>query len=408
MSLRSKNQNPLPAVKLWRFWKQSLGLAFIIILASGCASSGRVAHSSLPDKSYSSGSRDKKAPKKKRSRRDSAQNPNSGSSQAHKAGKTSKRMIIYRASLGLRVADPADTVNKISSKTKQWQGYVQKSRVNREKGSAYMILRVPVEQFHSIMDKLSKMGTVFRRSIRAQDITEQYSDLKLRLQSARHSLARYKRLLKSVSKTKERVKILKEINRLQKKIGRMRRMKEYYARQAAYSTIRVKLRSTRKKMKRISLPSPFPWIADLRPTRRTLPDNDGFELKRPEMFFSNQEKFFKGKASYIFVSPQATKVRTARVANYPLAKDEFWHKAVTLELINRGYQLIEESQINQDLAAQRFLFQVPGTNRAAFYELCLAVIKDNIYLLEIYYPNQKALNKNKKSIHKMMAQAELP
>src|SRR6185369_14989490 len=94
------------------------------------------------------------------------------------------RKIIYEANVVLVVTDMADTESQIAKLLKQVNGYVAESSVDRPQGeqlTGRWRVRVPVGQFDSFLDAVSKLGVAENRDQTAQDVTEEFVDLEAQI-----------------------------------------------------------------------------------------------------------------------------------------------------------------------------------------------------------------------------------
>jgi len=96
------------------------------------------------------------------------------------------------------------------------------------------------------VDAVSKLGTVIRKNINAQDVTEDYLDYQIRLENAKKSRDRYLELLARAANVTATLKVEHELERLNGIIdlytGKIKRL-EYYS---EFSTLTVNLDRERK------------------------------------------------------------------------------------------------------------------------------------------------------------------
>ena len=120
------------------------------------------------------------------------------------------------------------------------QGYVQHIRNN------YTVLRIKSNQLENAVDAVSKLGTVTRKNINAQDVTEEHMDYQIRLENAKKSRDRYLELLARAENVSAALEVEHELERLNEiidlYIGKIKRL-EYYS---EFSTLTVNLDRERK------------------------------------------------------------------------------------------------------------------------------------------------------------------
>lgn len=178
-----------------------------------------------------------------------------------KESATLRRMIIYTAKLRVSVADVDESVDKAKEMVESMGGYMQ-SRSGEE-----LVVRVPVTRFDEYIESLSKLGEIFRRRISSQDVTREYTDIAIRLKSAKVVLKRLQELLAKAKNVKEAMAVEKEIGRVVETIERMKGQLRYLEQHAALSTVTIRFVSpiNRYKNRRPTRArrSPFPWIRKL-------------------------------------------------------------------------------------------------------------------------------------------------
>jgi len=141
------------------------------------------------------------------------------------------RMMIYEADLKLEIEKSRSeeihqTISKIA---KSEGGFLLSMQKHQSK------IRVPSERLDETIAAISELGELLNRDIRGQDITEEFQDLRVRLDSAEKTRLRYLELLAIASGVKQALVIEKElerinmtIERLKGKINRLEHL-EYYA-----------------------------------------------------------------------------------------------------------------------------------------------------------------------------------
>ncbi len=172
------------------------------------------------------------------------------------APEAGKRLIVYTATFGLLVANLEDAVENFMKKVEALGGYLQ-SRDN-----ASLTVRVPAAQFKKLLDDLKALGIITEQSINALDVTRQFMDLSLRIDTAEKARQRLLALLERAEKVEDALKIEQEVRRLTEEIERMKGELKLLSEQIAYSTVTVRFLS--------SAPPPvpvwkrarsrFPWI----------------------------------------------------------------------------------------------------------------------------------------------------
>ncbi|MEL6823008.1 MAG: DUF4349 domain-containing protein [Calditrichota bacterium] len=141
------------------------------------------------------------------------------------------RMMIYEADLKLTIEkSQSEKIHQtISRIAKAEGGFLLSMQKHRSK------IRVPSEKLDATISAISELGELVDKDIRGQDITEEFQDLQVRLDSAEKTRLRYLELLAIASGVKQALAIEKELERINVTIerlkGRINRLEhlDYYA-----------------------------------------------------------------------------------------------------------------------------------------------------------------------------------
>ncbi|MBN1649189.1 MAG: DUF4349 domain-containing protein [Spirochaetales bacterium] len=281
---------------------------------------------------------------------------------------------IFTGYQKLRVADVEETKSAITQLTNDAGGYVESLY------SASMVLRIPKARFSEIFTHILGMGEVLNKSIESFDVSEYFQDLSLRLDIAVKSRARLYALLEQSRDVKERLKILKEINRLSEEIENIRLRLESLKQLIAYSRITVELvprLAGNDAAARDSIP--FGWIAGLDAFFVSLPKLDGsVDIELPEDF-----AVFSSSDYYHAETPDGTVVRIGTVRNFPEGDNDFWQQALEFHL-GPLYKSVEKTGLGTFSGVL-----LPSRDRDPYYYLVAVRVKKNkIQVLEILFPDK--------------------
>ncbi len=167
-----------------------------------------------------------------------------------------KRLLIYTGDYTLMVANVDESVKALIALAEKFGGYLG----SRQDG--VVSVRVPAERFFELTKELPAFGTITGESVHARDVTAQFVDLQLRLQTAERSRARLLELLSQATKMEDILAIEKELRRLTEEIETMKGELRLLSDQIAFSTLTVRFYANapppspypQRKMSR------FPWI----------------------------------------------------------------------------------------------------------------------------------------------------
>ena len=175
-----------------------------------------------------------------------------------KAPKTpkSERKMIYTASFGVMVPTIDEAVHKLLARVEELGGYLS------QRQDATLMVRIPADKFQAFVKEVPKFGRVVSESMRANDVTNQHTDLMIRLENAEKSRKRLLALLDKATKMEDVIKIETALRRITGEIERMKGQLKLLNNQIKYSTVTVGFHANAPtaKPKKRRKNSRFPWI----------------------------------------------------------------------------------------------------------------------------------------------------
>ena len=165
-------------------------------------------------------------------------------------------LLIYTSALTLEAkeSEVKDLSGKIVDKAKGLGGYLS------QRSSNSLMVRVPAKDFNALNDFIKMLAKVKYENVTAQDVTMQYTDLKIRLDVQTKMLARYHELLKRAANVKEAVEVERELSRITERVEQLKGQIRYYDSQIGYSTINVTFQEPYTAFNKESKPGPLGWV----------------------------------------------------------------------------------------------------------------------------------------------------
>jgi len=127
------------------------------------------------------------------------------------------RAMIRKASMTVEVSNPKKSAVEVESLTKNAGGFVERSTFSEEE-SVDFTLRVPQEECDRLLDAFGNLGTLKRRQLSAEDVTEQLVDNQARLDTLKASRDRLRLQLQVAAKVEDVLAIERELTRIQSEI----------------------------------------------------------------------------------------------------------------------------------------------------------------------------------------------
>jgi hypothetical protein len=159
------------------------------------------------------------------------------------------RKLIRTGSAGLEVKAVPEAVAQVKAWVEEAGGYVgdeSESEDGYGVKTAYLTCRVPAEQLDALVERLKELGEVERVQLSAQDITEQYFDLEIRLANQRRLEARLLELLeRRTNELSDLLEIEREAARVRGEIEQLEGRQRFWDNQVALSTLQVELHEPR-------------------------------------------------------------------------------------------------------------------------------------------------------------------
>jgi hypothetical protein len=187
-------------------------------------------------------------------RKDDAKTNETAEKAAGKIGAQRSPILIYTASFQMAVFEVASSLAEVDRITREVGGFITK-RTDRQ-----ITVRVPAARFFETVGRLEKLGDVTQRDVSAQDVTEEYLDIEVRLRNARAMRDRLEQLLAKANTVQDSLMIERELNRIASEIERMEGRLKFLRDRAAYSTITISFESKRLATPPPSVRLPFPWL----------------------------------------------------------------------------------------------------------------------------------------------------
>jgi hypothetical protein len=145
-----------------------------------------------------------------------------------------KPLLVYTAELTMAVFEVEKVQEGIIAIAHEVGGYLA------HRSGHVVVVRVPASKFQLAVDRMEEAGDVLGRDVRAQDVTEQFRDIEIRLRNAEVMRSRLEKLLERANTVEEALRIEQELQRLTETIetlkGKLRLLRD----QLAFSTITIR------------------------------------------------------------------------------------------------------------------------------------------------------------------------
>ena len=155
-----------------------------------------------------------------------------------------EKMVIYNAYISLETEDIGGGVARIRSVAERYGGYVAGSSRSTYgmQDVAEITIRVPKEKFHVAVQEVESYGKILDERTTSEDVTQQYIDLKARLENLQRQEKRLHEILDMAKTVEELLNVEREIERVRGEVDSLQGQINYLERSVAMSVITVSLR----------------------------------------------------------------------------------------------------------------------------------------------------------------------
>jgi hypothetical protein len=286
-----------------------------------------------------------------------------------------ERKVHYSGWCALRATRVDVLLDAVSELARSVDGFVENL------GSEHVTIRVPVADFDETWDQILTLGEVVDHSLTAEDVTESFLSIDLRLKTARTTRERLQVLL-AKAEEEEKIALLKQIQRLTEEIDRYEVQLRVLGELADFARITVQ-----------AMPSSafsdgegdvdltgFEWIRALSPWRSDVTEGSKLlALTVPEGLVALDEKH-----RFAAESPDGARIWTGRLMNEPRGDTPFWIEAIT-ERIASEFADAEAKAVG-DFQVLRLVD--PADAEGYRYLIGVRAEGKHLDLVQIYYPTR--------------------
>jgi hypothetical protein len=296
-------------------------------------------------------------------------------------------LIHYNGYAYLQVDRVDETLTQIVTLAKEMKGTIERQ------SSKSITIRVPKASFHTAFVTLLDLGEVLQKSITSEDVSEAYTSVELRLKTSKTTRDRLIALLEKTTDDKEKINLLREIQRLNEQIDRMDAQMRTLKNLADFSSISVELISKRAEQYssgREFESAGFSWIHDLSPFKNTVCKSG----ERLEVEIMEGLVVLNKKGAFVAESADGVVLRSTRLENNPQGSSSFWKQAIQGRLEN-GFGKTEEIEDTGDFLGIELW---EDSNNPYIWLIYVRSNGDDLDLIEVFFPDE---NKKTRYIEKI-------
>lgn len=290
--------------------------------------------------------------------------------------KKSDRMVHYTGWARLRVTKIQETLDALAALAEARGGRVERL------AATSITVRVPVATFDESWRAALALGDVLEKSVGAEDVTDAFLAVDLRVKTLRITLDRLVVLLAKAQTEEEKLTLLREIQRVTEELDRFETQLRTLRGLADFSTITVELVPREAVGAGNEGPDVdgFGWIRALSPFRRDV----GADARRVELDVPAGMVALSPRGRFVAESPEGAALWTGRIVNDPRADATFWVEAIA-DRLDGEFAAAEPLAVG-DWACLRL---VDGSDDPYSWEVCVrGTTADRwIELAQAHYPD---------------------
>ncbi|MFC4402086.1 DUF4349 domain-containing protein [Gracilibacillus xinjiangensis] len=176
-----------------------------------------------------------------------------------------ERKIVYHANLHVKTGDFSKTMELIEKETMNRSGYIVTSESHGNESdnnlNGSLTVRIPSEKFQSFL-AIYEDGDmeVTERSVRGEDVTEQYVDLNARLNSKKVVEERLLSFMEEAEETEDLLTISADLSAVQEEIETLTGKINYLDNQSSYATIEIYISEKNTELPSVKDESNNTWV----------------------------------------------------------------------------------------------------------------------------------------------------
>ena len=154
------------------------------------------------------------------------------------------RLVITTSGLSLLVKDVSVVISQIQTATENLGGFLINSHLSQPESVATgsISVRVPQDKVASAMDTFKEFSVkVVSQSVTGRDVTDQFQDLKARLDILNKTKVKYEQILDQATAVADLLNVQRELTNLQAQIDSIKGQQQYLEQSAELSQITIYL-----------------------------------------------------------------------------------------------------------------------------------------------------------------------
>ncbi|WP_437318661.1 DUF4349 domain-containing protein [Sorangium sp. So ce385] len=167
-------------------------------------------------------------------------------------------LLVYTAQIAMAVFEVGASLGKVEELARDLGGFLAR------RDDRAITIRVPAARFDEALKRLEGLGDVLQRNVVAEDVTEEFLDLGVRIRNARVVRDRLEKLLERAAKVEESIQLERELARVTSELERLEGRLKFLRDRVAFSTLTVSFQPRSTETITPSGPRlPIDWLNEL-------------------------------------------------------------------------------------------------------------------------------------------------
>ena len=170
------------------------------------------------------------------------QNPPQSTEQSTEPVKKTQPKIIKTATVNMQVEDFDKDDQRIRDLIKMMEGYISQENQGNEyyRKVNTLVVRLNPDKLDNFLHQLNKIGKkVIHQSVNSQDVTKEFVDMEIRIQSKTEVINRYRELLKKANTVEEILRVENELRVIVEELEAVKGRLNYLKNQVGLSTVTI-------------------------------------------------------------------------------------------------------------------------------------------------------------------------
>lgn len=283
-----------------------------------------------------------------------------------------QRMVHYSGWAAIRSPRPRELVASVEKIAGEAGGHVESAAGDR------VTVRVPAPKFTEVFAKIKALGPVLQQSVSADDVTEAFTAVELRLATLRTLRTRLQTLLAQAKSEQDKLALLAELQRVSEELDQRESQSRTLQGLADMSRITVEARRSERAIAARQDPSGFDWIRGLSPFARPFTEGRRLEVGTPEGLV-----VLSPKGPFVAESADGAVVWTLRRPNDPVGDGAFWAEAVK-DRVSDEYAKAEIREVG----AWRCVVLDEASEDPYQWRICLKSTAREVWVTQALFPSR--------------------